>query len=61
MWHVVGCEHSLKISAPKLLLFQIYDILMIWRKRLTDSLTDLMNDEAVSRTALATPGLLNIL
>ena len=36
----------------------IYDILKIWRKRLTYSLTELMNDEAVYRTAPATPGLL---
>ena len=36
----------------------IYDIMKIWRKRLTHSLTDLMNDEAVYRTAPATPGLL---
>ena len=36
----------------------------IWRKRLTHSLTELINelinDEAVYRTALATPGLLNM-
>ena len=35
-------------------------IMKIWRKRLTDSLNQSMNDEAVFRTALATPGLLNI-
>ena len=36
-WHVtrlVG-EPSLKISAPYFLLFVIYDIMKIWRKRLT--------------------------
>ena len=49
-----GGEHLLKISALLLLLFVIYDIMKIWRKRLTD----LMNDEAVCRTASATPGLL---
>ena len=32
----------------------------IWRKRLTYLLTELINDEAVYRTAPATPGLLNI-
>ena len=30
----------------------------IWRKRLTDSLNQLISDEAVYRTAPATPGLL---
>ena len=43
MWHFWGGEHSLKISAPYLLLFVIYDIMKIWRKRLTE----LMSDEAV--------------
>ena len=32
----------------------------IWRKRLTYLLTELINDEAVYRTAPATPGLLNM-
>ena len=54
MWHVLGGEHSLKISAPCLLRFVIYDNMKIWRKRLTD----LMSDKAVYRTAPATPGLL---
>ena len=39
MWHVVGGERSLKILAPKLLWFVIYDILKIWRKTLTNRLT----------------------
>ena len=34
-----GGEHSLKISAPLLLLFVIYDVKEIWRKRLTYSLS----------------------
>ena len=48
MWHVTrdmfgeGGEHSLKVSAPKLLLFVIYDIMKIWRKRLTDWIDELM-------------------
>ena len=50
-----GGEHSLKISAPYLLLFVIYDIMKIWRK---GSLTELINDMAVYRTAPATQGLL---
>ena len=37
----------------------IYDIIKIWRKRLTDSVNESVNDEAVYRTAPATPGLLN--
>ena len=46
MWHVTcdtwnvtclgGGEHSLKMSAPWLLLFVIYDNMKIWRKRITD-------------------------
>ena len=39
-------------------MFVIYDIMKIWRKRLTYSLTHSLNDEAVYRTAPATPGLL---
>ena len=58
MWLVWGGEHSLKISAPLLLRFVIYDIMKIWRKRMTDSLNELMNGKAVYRTAPATPGLL---
>ena len=38
----------------------IYDIMKIWRKRLTHSLTELINEEAVYRTAPATPGLIII-
>ena len=49
------------MSAPKLLLFVIYDIMKIWRKRLTELINQLMSDEAVCRTAPATPGLLKIL
>ena len=51
-----GGGHSIKISAPQLLPFVIYDIMKIWRKRVTD----LISDEAVCRTAPATPGLLII-
>ena len=43
MWLVVRGEHSLKISAPYLLRLVIYDIMKIWRKRLTDWLTDSLN------------------
>ena len=37
----------------------IYDNMKIWRERLTELINELMNDEAVYRTAPATPGLLN--
>ena len=59
MWHMVGGEHSLKSLASKLLPFGIYDVLKIWRKRLTQLMNESINDEAVYRTAPATPGLLN--
>ena len=42
MWYVVGGEHSLKISAPSLLLSVIYDFLKIWRN-LSDSLNCWIN------------------
>ena len=38
----------------------IYDILKIGRKRLTDLMNELINDEGVCRTAPAKPGLLII-
>ena len=43
MWHVAGGEHSLKNSTPQLLRFVFYDILKIWRKRLTHWLTHWLN------------------
>ena len=57
-WHVWGGQHSLKISAPQLSPFVFYDIMKIWRKRMSDLTNEWMNDEAVYRTAPATPGLL---
>ena len=59
MGHFAGGEHSLKISAPLLLRFVIFDILKIWRKRLTDWLTELIDYKGVCKTALPTLGLLN--
>ena len=53
-------EHSLKIPAPLALTVCDYDIMKIWRKRLPYLQTQLINEEAVYRTALATPGLLII-
>ena len=41
-----------------LLPFVIYDIMNIWRKRMTRLINELMSDEAVYRTAPATPSLL---
>ena len=55
MRHMVGGEHSLKISAPQLLWFGIDSVLKIMNERITQS----VNDEGVYRTAPATPGLLN--
>ena len=66
MWHmigdmgyVVGGEYSLKMSAPLLLQFVIYDISKMWRKRITLSVNQLINAKGVYRTAPSTPGLLN--
>ena len=64
MWHVVGGEHSLKVSA----LTVCYDILKIWKKRMTDLINEWRNewmnawtsDNGVCITDLATQGLLNI-
>ena len=50
---MVSGEHSLKILAQR---FGIYDVVNIWRKRASQ----LMNHEAVYRTAPATPGMLKI-
>ena len=51
---MVGDEHSLKISAPQLLWFGIDSALNIFPQ----TITFLLNHEAVYRTAPATPGLL---
>ena len=56
--HVVGGEHCLNISGPWLYWFGIYDVLKIGRK--SNSLTELMSDKFVCRTAPATLGLLSI-
>ena len=42
MLHAVGGGHSLKISAPYLFWFVIYDILKIRRKKLTEWLPELI-------------------
>ena len=58
MWKMVEGEYSHKISAPQLFRFGCNDILKVWRKRMTDWLTDWMSDKGDCRTAPATPGLL---
>ena len=57
MWHMVEGKHSLKNSLKR---FGIYDVLKIRRKRITEWLNQLINDDVVCRRALATPGLLII-
>ena len=57
---MVGGEHSLKISAPQLLWFGIDSALKIYPQTMTQLMNELINDEAVCRTAPATPGLLKI-
>ena len=58
---MVGGEHSLKISAFKLLLFGIESVWKILNKRITNSVNELINYEIVYRTALATPGVFILL
>ena len=58
MWHMVGVKHTLKMSAPYRLKFGCNDVLKVWRKRVTHSLTHSMSNACDGRTAPATPGLL---
>ena len=56
-WHVTRDmfgwgEHSLKISAPQLLPFVIYDIMKIWRKRIGDWLNQLITEVIVEQPRL---------
>ena len=60
MLHMVGGEHSLKISAPQLLRFGCNDVLKVWRKRVTHPLNESMSYKGDCRTAAATQGLLKI-
>ena len=52
-----GGEHSLKISAPPLLLFGIDSVLNIPNEKITQLINEWMNGKGVYRTAPATPGL----
>ena len=42
MWHMVGGEHSLKISAPQLSLFGIDSVLKILKERMTQLINEWM-------------------
>ena len=60
MWHMMGGEHFLKMSAPQLLGLGIESVLMILNKRITQWMNQWISDKDVCRTAPATPGLLSI-
>ena len=51
MWHMVGGEHFLKISAPQLLQFGIDSVLKILNEMVTQWINESMNDEGVCRAA----------
>ena len=59
MLHMVGGEHYLIMSAPKLLRFGIDSVLKIVNENMTQSINQSINDKGVCRTAPATLGLLN--
>ena len=54
MQHMVGVEHSLKMSAPQLFWFGIDSVLNILNVK-DQVINLLMNDKGVYRTAPATP------
>ena len=58
MWHIVGGEYSLKMSATQLLRSGMDSVLMIMNGRMTDSISQSMSDVGDCRTAPDTPGLL---
>ena len=60
MWHMVGGEHSVKISSPQLLWFGIDSTLNIFPQTMTESVNESVNDGGDWRTAPASPGLLNM-
>ena len=51
-WHVVLDEHSLKISAPLLLRFEIEGVLKIWRKSVSQQMNELMTKVFVEEPRL---------
>ena len=50
----------LKFQLPSLLRIGSYDVLQIWRKSISDRISESMNHIGVCRRASATPGLLNM-
>ena len=56
MWHMVGGESSLKISAPQLLRFGIDSVLMMLNKRMTQLISELIHYKGIYKTAPETRG-----
>ena len=52
MWHVIGGEHSLKISAPQLLRGEKDSVLKIGRNRMSDWLAELITKVFVEQLRL---------
>ena len=50
-----------KFQVPSSNGLEVYDGLKIYPQRMTDSVNESMSNRGVFRTALATPGLLNII
>ena len=60
MWHMVGGEYSLKMSAPQLLLFVVDSVFKILNYSIIQPMNEWMADKDVYKTALDTPGLVLI-
>ena len=58
MWHLLGGEHSVKISASLLFRFARESGLKIWSKRIAQLINQLIKYKGDFSTAPATPGLL---
>ena len=52
MWHMVGGEHSLKISAPQLLWFGIDSTLNIFPQTITEGVNQLITEVIVEQPRL---------
>ena len=52
MWHMVGGEHSLKISAPQLLWFGIDSVLKIFPETMTELINQLVTEVIVEQPRL---------
>ena len=57
---MVGGEHFLQISAPRILRFGIDSVLKILNERISYSMNEYMNPKGVHGTSPATQGLLNM-